>query len=357
MLFTQIVDSYNMSSVAKTEFEQLDANGMNYMSWTLDMQSKLESMGILDTINENNDSSSKDKSTAYVFLRKHIDIMLRLEYPNVKDPSVLWAILKRRFNIQKEVLLPTARDQWRNLRFQDFKKVNEYSSAMFRIVATLEFCGDRVTDEDMLEKTYSTFHSSNINLMQQYRLMNFKKYSDLNAFLLIAEQNQELLMKNQARPAGSLALAEANATNKDDSKNNTNRWGRGRGRGTNYRYNHNHNGGRNSNSNSRGRGRGHGRGRGRGYIRNYHNGPYDNKSQPQRRNHDAGASTSKNPDNICYRCGSTGHWSKMCRTQEHLCKLYKASIAGKNKEVNLADDLEFTNVEMNAADYCNDIDI
>lgn len=112
-----------MLGVAKTEFEQLDANGINYMSWIQDMQSKLESMGILDTINENNDCSSKDKSTAYVFLRKHIDIMLRLEYPNVSDPSVLWEILKRRFNIQKEVLLPTARDQWRNLRFQDFKKV------------------------------------------------------------------------------------------------------------------------------------------------------------------------------------------------------------------------------------------
>ena len=50
---------------------------------------------------------------------------------------------------------------------QDFKKVSDYNSAMFRIVSQLKFCGVDITDEEMLEKTYSTFHASNITLQQQ----------------------------------------------------------------------------------------------------------------------------------------------------------------------------------------------
>ncbi|XP_022013731.1 uncharacterized protein LOC110913194 [Helianthus annuus] len=152
--------------------------------------------------------------------------MLQFEYSNFEDPYVLWEDLKSRFDNQREVLLPTARDEWNNLRFQDFKKVNEYTSALYRICSTLRFCGQTVTEEDMLEKTFSTFHASNINLQQQYRLQKFQRYSDLNSFLLVAEKNNELLMKNhQARPTGSLAIPEANAVINDDIKDSGRKWG------------------------------------------------------------------------------------------------------------------------------------
>ena len=56
----------------------------------------------------------------------------------------------------------------------------------------------------MLEKTFSTFHASNVLLQQQYREKGFKKYSELISCLLVAEQNNELLMKNhETRPSGS----------------------------------------------------------------------------------------------------------------------------------------------------------
>ncbi|GKE40433.1 hypothetical protein Tco_1463838, partial [Tanacetum coccineum] len=73
----------------------------------------------------------------------------------------------------------------------------------------------------------------------------FKKYCDLISCLLVAEQNNELLMKNhESRPTGSAPLSEANVVTYDQSG--------GRGRGS-----------------DRVRGRGHGCGRGqwRGFGR------------------------------------------------------------------------------------------
>ena len=64
----------------------------------------------------------------------------------------------------------------------------------------------------MLEKTFTTFHASNVLLQQQYRERKFKKYSKLISCLLMAEQNNELLMKNhQSRPTGTKPFREVNA--------------------------------------------------------------------------------------------------------------------------------------------------
>ncbi|GKC41294.1 hypothetical protein Tco_1059016 [Tanacetum coccineum] len=95
----------------------------------------------------------------------------------------------------------------------------------------------------MLEKTFSTFHASNMLLQQQYRERGFKKYHELISVLLVAEQNNELLMKNhQARPTGSTALPEANATSnvrgRGRGNNRENERGRGRGRSRNIVWRH-----------------------------------------------------------------------------------------------------------------------
>ena len=149
-----------MSNIAKLEFAALEVTGKNYMPWTIDVEMHLESMGIRNTINKINECSAQDKAKAQVFLRKHIDEMLRFEYLDVTDPSILWNRLKERFDHQREIMLPNARNEWITLRFQDFKKVNEYNSTLFRICSQLKFCGEDVSDEEMLEKTYSTFHAS-----------------------------------------------------------------------------------------------------------------------------------------------------------------------------------------------------
>ena len=69
------------------------------------------------------------------------------------------------------VILPKAHYDWMHLRLQEYKIVSKYNSAMFRISSQMKLCREKVTDEDMLENTFSTFHVSNLPLQQQYREM------------------------------------------------------------------------------------------------------------------------------------------------------------------------------------------
>ena len=120
--------------------------------------------------------------------------------------------MKEWYDHQKIEILPKARYDWIHLRLQDFKSVNDYNSALFKINSQLKLCGENVSNENMLEKRYTTFHSSNM-LLQQYKEHRFTKYSELIPCLLVAEQNNELLLKNhQSRHTGSISLPEANAT-------------------------------------------------------------------------------------------------------------------------------------------------
>ena len=49
-----------------------------------------------------------------------------------------------------------------HLCLQDFKTVSEYNLAIFRINSQLKLCGENITDVDMLEKIFSTFHASSV---------------------------------------------------------------------------------------------------------------------------------------------------------------------------------------------------
>ncbi|XP_057740263.1 E3 ubiquitin-protein ligase ATL31-like isoform X1 [Arachis stenosperma] len=126
----------------------------------------------------------------------------------------LWKDLEERYNHQKTVILPQARYEWTHLHLHDFKSINEYNSAMFRITSRLKLFGKKISDNDMLEKTFSTFHASNVRLQQQYREKGFKKYSELISCFLVAEPNNELLLRNhEACPAGVAPFSEANTAN------------------------------------------------------------------------------------------------------------------------------------------------
>ncbi|GAV56992.1 hypothetical protein CFOL_v3_00531, partial [Cephalotus follicularis] len=160
-----------------------------------------------------------------IFLRHHIDDDMEYEYLTVENPLELWQNLNDRFEHLKTVVLPKALNDWSQLRFQDFKTVSEYNSTMFKIVSQLKMCSEVITEYMLLEKTYLTFHAFNVLLQQQYRLHRFNKYRELIGSLLIAEQNNELLLQNhESRPTGSAPLPEVNATLSHFG-------GRGRGRG------------------------------------------------------------------------------------------------------------------------------
>ena len=317
-----------MSNLTKLEFNALDVTGKNFLTWILDAEIHLSAMGLGDTIKEGNKTSEQDKAKAMIFLRHHLDEGLKIEYLIIKDPTTLWNNLKERYDHQKTIILPKARYDWLHLRLQDFKSISEYNSAMFKITSELKLCGENITDKDMLEKTYSTFHANNMLLQQQYRERGFEKYSELISVLLLAEQNNELLMKNhQARPTGSTPFPEVNVVTSNDF-GPSKQFGRGRGRGRGF-----------------GRTRGYARGRGFLHGRGHNNQKFSNfkrKSHHQKwtRNEEKPKINmmDKRVESTCDRCGMKGHWSRTCRTPKHLVDLYQASF--KNVETNFTEEVD-----------------
>ena len=90
-----------MANIAKLEFPALNISGENYMSWTANVKRHLKAMGVLEAINEGIDCSDQDKAKADVFIHKHIDELLQLEYFNSDNPYELWNDLKNRYDNQK----------------------------------------------------------------------------------------------------------------------------------------------------------------------------------------------------------------------------------------------------------------
>ncbi|XP_075095422.1 uncharacterized protein LOC142173697 [Nicotiana tabacum] len=274
-----------MSNLSKLKFVALNISEKHYLSWVLDAKIHLAAKALESTIIQGNKISSQDKAKAMISLRRHLDEELKIEYLTLKDPFELWINLKERYDHLKATILLRARYEWIHLRLQDFKTVSEYNSVVFRITSQLKLCEKIVNDEDLIEKTLSTFHASNMVLQQQYREKGLKKYSELISCLLVAEQHNTLLMKNyEARPSGSAPFSEVNmiaATQKSERRQNHYR-GRGRGH-------------------SPGRGHGHGHGEGRNNYRHHSENKQENNKDPQ-----------NNPlqgrVNICHRCGRSNKY-------------------------------------------------
>ncbi|XP_074346346.1 uncharacterized protein LOC141685122 [Apium graveolens] len=129
---------------------------------------------------------------------------LKSEYLEVEDPFILWENLKDRFDHQKLVYLPATENDWANLRFQDFKSVRAYSSALFKISSRLIMCGEKVTEKRKIDKTLSTFHPNNINLAEMYRERKFTKFGNLLSTLIVAEQNHELGIEVNGAKGGTM---------------------------------------------------------------------------------------------------------------------------------------------------------
>ncbi|KAM2630745.1 hypothetical protein TB1_029577 [Malus domestica] len=257
-----------------------------------------------------------------IFIRHHLDEALKSEYLTVEDPLALWKALRNRYNHQTTVILPRARYEWTHLKIQDFKSVAEYNFALFRITSQMKLCGDTITEEMLLEKTFSTFHASNVLLQQQYRARGFTEYNQLISVLLVAEQNNELLMKNHnSRPTGSAPFPEVNAASLERNTISSH--------GNNYK-----------------RGRGHKQGRWNGKGKNhgvqFHNqvprhNPGPSFKNANRQKGKAHMNTPRNPEGVCYRCGTNGHWARTCRTPKHLVDMYQASFKERGVEINFFD--------------------
>ncbi|CAN6688642.1 unnamed protein product [Malus baccata var. baccata] len=158
-----------MSNLNKPNFSALEVSGRNYLKWVQDVKLHLTTKGIRATIEApiaDKPVDEAQKATAMIFIRRHIHDALQTEYLAKEDPRTLWLALANRFNHQKDIYLPEARHNWQHLRFQDFKSMNEYNSKVCRIRSLLIFYKVELTESNLLEKTYSTFHTTNIVLQK-----------------------------------------------------------------------------------------------------------------------------------------------------------------------------------------------
>ncbi|XP_048600359.1 uncharacterized protein LOC125593419 [Brassica napus] len=319
-----------MANIEKLQFPALKVTGENYVRWVTNVKPYLVIKKISEAIKVGNKSPPEHIAEAIIFLKKHLDENLTHDYGDVEDPAVLWQALKDRFDNQKEINLPHALEEWKTLRFQDFQRVRDYNSTILRIVAQLKYCGNPVTEAEMLDKTYNTFHKEHNVLSRIYRKCGYTKFSELMVTLMLAEKNDELLIKNHnSRPTGAKAFPEVNATAVEYSgrRNHTNR---GRGR----RFN-----------NKRGKPY---------YPKSIRSNKWVRSEQPHK-GKETEEDTTKKSETVCYRCGCKGHWSRTCRTPPHLCKLYQESIKGKAKEVNLTENVEGTSY-LESSDFANELD-
>ncbi|XP_070675745.1 uncharacterized protein [Malus domestica] len=251
-----------MTNLTKLDFAALDIIGKNYLTLVLDTKIHLEAGNLRDTIREENNSSSQDRGKAMIFIHRHLDEGLKSEYLTVED-----------------------------LITSQMKLCGDTRPG---IRVKLPGLGDTITEENMLEKTFSTFHVSNVFLQQQYRARGFTEYNQLISVLLVAEQNNELLMKNhQSQPTGSAPFPEVNdaslEVNATSSGGDNHKRGRGHKRG---RWNR--------------KGKNHG-GQSHNQVPRKNSGPSfknGNRHKGKARMNNA----LRNFDGACHRCGGDGHW-------------------------------------------------
>lgn len=315
----------------RPEFELLDSAGLEYHRWVADVETTFVAKEYTNTIKPSSDAdaapaSEKNKAHALMFLKRHIDPNLRWGYHHLKTPKELWDALESRFGNIHDSLLPQLTVQWNEIRFLDYVKVNDFQKDMLQLQARLAFCEKKLTDEEMIEKTLSTFPTSSMILANQYHLEVANKrittFSKLINLLQVAERHNEILVNNNTRAVGKKKIPEANYGKVNRGKNPKEKRAR-------HADSHSRDPYSRGDNTSRGRGhRGHNRGRGRGgpsnvWSRDVNSGPSGNGNKVEK--------TPKNPPTKkveagnapCYRCGFTGHWYQECKASAKVAASYK----------------------------------
>ncbi|XP_026419496.1 uncharacterized protein LOC113315434 [Papaver somniferum] len=219
----------------------------------------------------------------------------------------------------------------------------------------MDFCGKKLTDEEMIQKTLSTFPTSSMIIANQYRLEVDNKrittFTRLINLLQVAERHNEILVNNDARAVGKNKVPEANHGKVNKGKNPKGK----RARNSNS---HPHDPYPRGDNTSRGRGRkGHNRGRGRkGHSNVWH--------REGTSGHSGGdpkfEKTPKNPTNkkaadestSCFRCGITGHWYKHCKANANVAASYKKYRETLEQEAHYMEENDVTpDVNLTISDF------
>ncbi|XP_070043279.1 uncharacterized protein [Nicotiana tomentosiformis] len=223
-----------MTDIMKRKFIALKISGKNYTTWVLDAEIHLDAMGLGDAIKDRNKASTQDYAKTLIFLRHYLDE---------------------------------------------------------GITSKLKLSADNITDYDMLEKTFTTFLASNMVLQQLYREKGFKKYSELISLLLVAERNNDLLMRNhENRPTGSTPFPKVDEM-----------------------YSH--------------------------YAKREKWKGKDEKPK------------AKGSEIECYQCSKKRHWANIYRIPKYLVEIYQVPLKNKGLEANFVYDNEFDITHLDVADF------
>ena len=137
--------------------------------------------------------TTAQNTQALHFLRHHLCSTLKNEYMAERSALDLWNALKQRFERLKYTVRPRAEAEWMCLRFQKFKTVGEYNSALHQICTSLQLCGVTITDSQKIEKTLSTFHPNVVQSSRNYCQGKYTQYAELVDILQVEEAQDDVL--------------------------------------------------------------------------------------------------------------------------------------------------------------------
>ncbi|CAH9076577.1 unnamed protein product [Cuscuta europaea] len=338
-----------MTDPTRSEFDILDSEGLEYHRWVSDIETTFVAKDYSATLADpeslkDNAPSEKIKAAALMFLRRHIDPSLRWEYLQLKTLKELWDALKCRFGNIHDTLIPELTVQWNEIRLVDYKKINDFNKDMLCLKARLNFCGKPITEDEMIDKTLSTFPTSALILANQYRLEHNNKrittFNQLINLLQVAERQNQVLLNNNARPVGTKKIPEVNY-----GKANTGKHPSGRGEGRTRGRGRNNHGGRG--------GRGTGRG---GFSKVWKRDTRGGTSGQTNKAHNAPSKPPVKRDRVgeepCYRCGVSGHRYKNCQASNRVVAAYKKYRESKEHESQfVTDEGNEVDVNLTVADF------
>jgi hypothetical protein len=116
-----------MANLEKLNFPSLSLNGANYLAWSLDVRANLIAKSMLHAIvtvplapgeAAQPDPTPAEEAGVLVYIRRHLHPYLQIQSLHLVNPRELWENLQARFDHQKLMALPKARQDWMNLRVQ-----------------------------------------------------------------------------------------------------------------------------------------------------------------------------------------------------------------------------------------------